>query len=65
MTSYNEKSKAAIYKWRINHEDQHNAYLLQKNKEYKILHKDHINSLRRKSYQYQKEAKIFRNILIL
>ena len=65
MTNYNEKSKAAIYKWRECHKEQHNAYLLKKNKEYIILKRDHINALKRKNYQYQKEAKIFRNILIL
>ena len=64
MTSYNEKSKIAIYIWRESHRDQHNAYLLIKNKEYITLKRDHINALKRKCYYYHKEAKIFRNILL-
>ena len=64
MTYYNENSKIAIYKWRSNHKDEHNAYLFKKNNEYKLLYRDHINSLRRRMYQFHKEAKIFRNILL-
>ena len=63
--SYNEKTRVAIYKWRENHRLQHNAYLFKKNSEYKLLNKDHINELRRRIYAYKKEARIFRNILLI
>ena len=63
--SYNEKARLAIYKWRESHRLQHNVYLLKKNSEYKLLNKDHINELRRKLYAYKKEAKSFRNILMI
>ena len=62
--TYNESTKISIYKWRENHKKQHNEYLLKKNREYILVKRDHINSLRRRGYIYQKQCKIFRNILI-
>ena len=62
--SYTESTKISIYKWRESHKEQHNAYLLKKNREYIAVKRDHINALRRRGYLYQKEAKIFRNILL-
>ena len=62
--TYNEGTKISIYKWRENHKKQHNEYLLKKNREYILVKRDHINSLRRRGYLYQSQCKIFRNILI-
>lgn len=62
--TYNKTVKSYIDKWRQSHREQHNAYLYIKNKEYLNAKRDHINELRRKNYNYKKEAQIFRNILI-
>ena len=62
---YNESTKQSMYKWREQNKDYHNAYLLKKNREYIAVKRDHINALRRRGYIYKKEAKIFRNILLI
>ena len=62
---YNESTKQSMNKWREQNKDYHNAYLLKKNREYIGVKRDHINALRRRGYIYQKEAKIFRNILLI
>lgn len=61
---YNESTKRSMYKWRAANKEQHNAYLLIKNREYIAIKRDHINALRRRGYIYKREAKIFRNILL-
>ena len=62
--TYNEKSKKAIMKWRETHGDEYLEYMRPHSLRYYKEHKDVCNARRVKLYYYQKECKIFRNILV-
>ena len=65
MPSYNESSKIAIYKWRETHHNEYNEYNKKCCLAYYNKNKDKCNAKRLQLYYYQKECKIFRNILLL
>jgi hypothetical protein len=57
---YNDKTKQAIMKWRENNKEEYNDYMRE------IVysrHSDKIKEKRMKRYYFQKECKIFRDIL--
>jgi hypothetical protein len=57
---YNEKTKQSIMKWRQSHKDEYNEYMRE---QVYTKHSDKIKENRMKRYYFQKECKIFRDIL--
>lgn len=55
--------KRAQYKWRQSHREQYNAYQLELSNKYYQENKEKVLEYKRKKYCYDKQAKIFRNIL--
>ena len=64
MPTY-EQNKEHIYKYRITHADAYKKYTQEYAKKYNETNRDLVNKKALGRYYYNKEAKIFRNILIL
>ena len=62
--AYSTRDKQYIYKWREAHKDQYNEYLKQKSREQYEHYKDRIKHNRMARYYYQKEAELYRYILL-
>jgi hypothetical protein len=61
---YNTETKEAHYRWRRNNPDKYKAYINKGAKKYYQTNKDVAKEKALKRYYFNKEAEIFRNILI-
>lgn len=59
-----EAQRRAQNKWRENHREQYNAYQLELANRYYHENKEKVLEYKKRKYMFDKEAKIFRNILI-
>ena len=62
--TYNEIKKASILKWRKNHREEYNEYMLTINTRNYYTHQDHFKKKRMDRYYFDKECIRLRNILI-
>lgn len=62
--SYTDAQKRAIKKWKDTHPDAYKLYITKSRIQYYHNHKDKINQNRRNLYIFNKQAEVFRNILI-
>jgi hypothetical protein len=59
-----EAQKRATQKWRATHRQTYNKYQLDLTKKYNQKNADKIKEYNRNKYLYDKQCKIFRNILL-
>jgi hypothetical protein len=62
--AYSIRQREHIYKWRESNREKYNEYSRQKNREQYLNFKDKIKCNRMARYYYQKEAELFRLILL-